>query len=89
MKYKSIQIYPQKGKWYINKINLEGDRVIKKTKPNSLGFYHFPDSMTFEQGFEELKKCMVERHKKEIKQLQKSLKQLQDLKFIDHHEGRI
>lgn len=81
MKYNEIKIVPNRVDWEIEKIIDPIERKRVKTKPSHFGFYHFEETIPFEDAFEKLKKVMVKKLKNEILHLEKSLKSLEQLDF--------
>jgi hypothetical protein len=83
MKYDIVHIKPALGgKGWETYIQIDDqDRESGKTSPNGLGFYYFPRKMGKRKGFQKLKNYLIKRHKNEIKQLQKSLVELKNLKY--------
>jgi len=57
------------------------ERVDKQSFPHPQGWFHCPITKTLQQGFDELKQCMVNSHEKEIKRLKNSLKTLKQIKL--------
>jgi len=55
----------------------------ERTSPSALGYYHFPETMTDEEAFNELKECMIKAHQEEIDRLEKSLKKLKELTWSE------
>lgn len=81
MKFTTIKITPAGDKWKVDTIRDNVDRVNKETFPNAQGFFHCPDNISLEDGFETLKAKMIEAHKDEISKLIKSMNKLRKLKF--------
>ena len=93
MQYNLIEIYPihtfkrgkidpnGKQKWGISGLIDKTDRVKTKSVPNAGGFYHYPVSMPEEIAFNELKQVMINAHKERIEATQRSLTDLEALKF--------
>jgi hypothetical protein len=84
MKYKTVEILKNwHGKWWYKCYRIGNlDRVITNTKPNSIGFYHYPETKPDAEAFEELKRKMIERLQDEIKELNNEISTLEKLKFI-------
>ncbi len=84
MLYSIVHIKPSEYKkigWEVKFENLKGDRVDEDSKPNGLGFFHYPRrKMLKKEAFQILKDYLVERHIKEIAALSKSLEALNKLK---------
>ena len=83
MKYKTIFIEPNIGRkrWTYRFKSDETDRVEKETIPNANGFYTYPNHINDEVSFNRLKRCMIQRHKKAIRELYGSMRLLMNLKF--------
>ncbi len=81
MKYSTIQIKPEGGEWTVSITRDERERVRKPGRPNPMGFFHFPATMTDQKAFNKLRDCLVKSHKDEIKALRVSLDKLQSLTF--------
>jgi hypothetical protein len=83
MKYKTIKI-----KWgcfdklpHIEITKEDLDRVKTKTKPHSLGFYNYSETLSDEEAFLELKNFMIKRQKKLLIDVEKEIKQLEELEL--------
>jgi len=89
MKYNTVHIRPVfnpknkpiKNGWEYYFTFDDQDRVKGKTQPHALGFYIHPSHMQNKRAFDKLKKFMIARHKKEIKLLQRSLRDLEKLEL--------
>lgn len=40
--FKTVEIVPWQKKWAVRFSDIDGERADTKTKPNELGFYHYP-----------------------------------------------
>lgn len=83
MKYKTMKIKPNGNSWRMEISKDDNCRVITKTYPNALGFYHYAETIPNEKAFDDLKKTMVKKHKEEIEKLQKSLQALEELNYAN------
>ena len=74
---------PYKKKWEIEIYQEDGDRLLtaENTKPNSNGFIYCPDNIPVRDGFNKLKKHIINLHIEEIKNLTDSLNELINLEF--------
>lgn len=81
MQYKTME-FDQFGDNWIVRIRKLGDRKMCITKPHSLGFYHYPATMSNADAFKALYGKMVKRHVDEIERLGISLKKLINLKQV-------
>ena len=79
MKYSSIRIFPVSNDWSIEAYPLEYDREPFLSTPNSMGFFYYPETVTKEEAFSQLKEHMIKRHINRINDLQKSLEKLKEL----------
>ena len=83
MKVSMVMIHPRiNDEWEVVFQDLDGDRKLDKWHtPNALGFYYYPSTVSPTKAFNALKKCMIARHREEIKKLSRSLVKLGDLKM--------
>ena len=83
MKYKTVKIKPDiKKRWHTYCYQIDDvDREDTETTPHPLGFYHYPETMSDEEAFNQLKQCMIDAHLKEIESYQTSLRKLESLTF--------
>ena len=70
----------QNGDDWIVRIRKLGDRKRCKTEPHSIGFYHYPVTMSNADAFNALYNKMVKDHVDEIERVGVSLKKLINLK---------
>lgn len=47
--------------------------------PSHLGYYHAPAGMPLDEAVKKLKACMIEKHERQIKVLQRSLEKLKKI----------
>ena len=74
MRYNCVRIEPNatNDAWIVsNQIDLT-DRVETDTVPNAGGFYHYPETMSFQDAKELLLDCMIAAHTERINNLSKS-----------------
>jgi hypothetical protein len=77
VKYNLIRIkINSKGNWEMLQQTDNEERIKGDTKPNPLGFYYYPQTMSKEDAFKELKNYMIKTYYKKIKELSKSLEKL-------------
>lgn len=84
MKYSTVIIRPKafnEPGWDVYFEDLIGDRKDEATRPNALGFYHYPTYLGRKAAFEALRDCMCRRHEQDIKALTLSLRSLKDLTY--------
>lgn len=82
MKYNSILIRADTGKWKVFSYDGDGEeRYDTETQPQESGFYYYQETMSKETAFEKLKEVLIKAHKRNIKNLQKSLEKLVKLKL--------
>lgn len=79
MIYKTVQVTPNGDTWLVAFKKNPLERKIEKTKPHSLGFYHYPETMNDQEALGVLLRCMISRHEEEIERLNKSLEALKSL----------
>ena len=60
MKYNTITIIPYSNKYDVSINRSEEDRVETETIPSSLGFFHYPETMSDQEAFNILKEHMME-----------------------------
>lgn len=82
MKYKSVRIFPEGDSWGHTVTEVLHDRIETKQHPHAQGYYYAPASMPDLKALEELRACMVQRHKTEIARLTKSLEALEAVLFL-------
>lgn len=85
MKFKTIKITPR-GKeydtsWDVEYNNLPDECLKVLMKPNALGYYHYPENVTDEQAFNQLKHAIIFAYERHIKGLQKSLDNLKSIVY--------
>jgi len=82
MKYKTVEIKTDiKKRWYTYCYEVDGDREESSLPPHPLGFFHYPETKSDEEAFNQLKQCMIDAHLKEIEAYQTSLRKLESLTF--------
>lgn len=83
MKYDLVEIKTtfKTREWCYSFRRDDTDRVKGKATPHALGFFHYPRCLGRRKAFKKLKKYMIDRHKKEIKLLQRSLTALKKLEY--------
>jgi hypothetical protein len=84
MKCSTIKIQPNAdgdGWEYFYYTHRNDYAFFTNVEPNANGFFHYPEDYGDEKAFNELKACMIERHKDEIDKLEKSLKHLEELEY--------
>ena len=81
MRYNTIKITPSGNEWKVECVFDATERVDVDRGPSSLGFYHCPETKEASKGFDELKAYMIDKHKHEIRNLQKSLRALKETRF--------
>jgi len=59
--------------WDVSHKESDIDREEVETVPNSMGWYHYPNTMDSEQALRDLRDIMIKSHKEEIKRIQRSL----------------
>lgn len=91
MKYRTVKFsrgIPNEQGEPVLQVFIYGDnieRVEGITTPNSLGFYHFPVTMSDEEAFEELRAHMIASCQKRIKNLRKEINIYRSLKIDNSH----
>ena len=80
MIYHTVRVDPNKDAWRVNfdKSNTL-ERADVKTKPNALGFYHYPQTMSDQEALNELVTCMIQKHESDISDLTRSIEALKTL----------
>jgi len=89
MKYGTVQIKPEaftEFGWVITLFPPQGpDRLPPSEKnpvgPHSWGFYHFPETLTMEEAFDELKTSMIKNRTDIIDKMKAEIKSLQELEY--------
>lgn len=81
MRYNTVKIYPENGRWVVQFYRDENDRVLRVNKPSPLGFYHYPEAMGKEEAFGALKDAMIRAHAEEVNKLLESLEKLKCLEL--------
>ena len=83
MKYSTVDIRPNYSgtEWTVTFKDLPYDRVKTDAQPHSAGFYHYPTRMGKRKAFDALKEKLMLEHRTRIKDLQRSLEQLEALEF--------
>ena len=84
MKYKTVRIQPyglSGNKWgyKINRCNHVSPDYV--TKPDPLGFYTYPETMSDKEAFQRLKRLLIMNHNSEISRITMSRNELLRLEF--------
>lgn len=74
MRYNCIRIEPDPTNdyWRVSNQIDATDRVETDTVPNAGGFYHYPETISFQDARELLLDCMIAAHAERIDELTKS-----------------
>lgn len=74
MRYNCVRIEPNitNDGWVVSNYIDNTDRVDTETMPNANGFYHYPETMSFQEAKEILLDCMIAAHAERIENLTKS-----------------
>jgi hypothetical protein len=86
MRYNTVLIQEnwdsaEKLKWEVHVRSDRIDRVDTETVPNSLGFFHFPETMLPEKAFEKLRRKMVNDRREFIERLEQEISGLERLEL--------
>ena len=86
MKYTRLRIDQEGNGWKVLFIPDSQDRVSRETKPNPIGFYHFPETKDRKEALNELIVCMAEAHIKKVERVQMSLNELLKLQGLQNED---
>lgn len=81
MKYKTVSLHQSSnGTWEVSLQFDDKDRVNKKTYPNSMGFFHYPENMKDDVALNILLDKLISDREESIEILKKSIDGLNKLK---------
>ena len=84
MNYKTITIKrcDHTGTWKINIEHDPRDRVLRKTEPHWLGFYHYPETISDSKAFKKLKDYLLQRERDALELVQMKIAELEALDLL-------